>query len=356
MRSILGNEVNNAMKKWVIFSLIVLGCLLLALQYFAGKREKVVVLPLKAAPNEQTDVPLPPSSANYVGGNSNDGGLILPVVQSNYKGACPGGSLEEMRLTHGRYWGYLTKGVAVNRTETQKMYDLLANYVGCVAVAQDNLDICDTLPGEMSAGVVTVEASISPKYKCRERGTNALFGAYMAGKVKDAASCQGVVSYWGKNAAGLSVPDFCTAAAGGMERADSFLAEHMPSMAPGQFMKASLSCSGSGCLPSFKMYNAVKKGSSDACPRPSDGYCEALITKTPASCDKIVQEMSEEYCSSVARVNKITGGYIGMTQAEMETDIAQQKLKKEEAERQKKENEKIQAAVDKQAKILLNKK
>ena len=359
------------MKKWVILILVFLGGLLLVLQYFAGKREKSVIVPSGSAQTEPLGVALPPSSTEYAatdmapmpeyaGGASDYSRLNLPQVQSNYKGACQGGSLEEMRQTHGRYWGYFAKDTPFNFNETQKMYDLMAGYTGCVAAARQSISLCEALPGELPAGEIKVDISFTPRYKCREQVFNALFGAYMAGKVKDPVFCQGAVSFWKpENAAMISVPDFCKAAADGMDSAYSFLARYMPPSYKSQgkkFMPTSKSsCGGdAACLAIFQTYNAIQNGDAAACPR-SDGYCEAIITRAPASCENIVREMSGNYCSYMTRVKKVAGGYIGMSPEAIKADIAQQALLKKEADQQKKDNEKIQAELNKQVKKMLGK-
>ena len=372
------------MKKWVILILVILGGLLLALQYVASKREKAMVIPAEPVQSEPIGVALPASSTNYTspdmaGGNNYQSNLFLPAVQSDYTGACQGGSLEEMRRTHGSYWGLGSKDAAFNFEETMKMYELMANYVGCVAVARENPALCDSLPNDLSSDSAKVDAAFTPRYRCREQAANMLFQAYMAGRITDPASCKDSVSYWlPENAARISVPDFCKAAGGGMKSAGDFLAKYMPAKYKSQrdkFMPASKSsCGGDeACLTVFETYNAIMNGKADACPRSSNGYCEAVITRVPAPCEAIVREMSKDYCSYVTRVKKVSGGYIGMTKEDIKTYSAQQALRiaaaaaeqqkkaeaesqqRNEAERQRKANDKAQEELNKQAKKLLGK-
>ena len=375
------------MKKWVILILVILGGLLLALQYVARRNEKAMVMPARTAPSEQQGVALPASSTNYASSdmamsgdsNSYQSSLFLPAVQSSYIGACQGGALEEMRRTHGRYWGVGSRDAAFNFDETMKMYELVGNYVGCVAVARQNLSLCDTLPEELSSDSKKVDSAFTPRQRCREQAANMLFEAYMAGKVSDPVYCQTVVSYWlPENSARISVADFCKAAAGGMKSAGDYLAQFMPSKYKSQRDKAMpptrSACAGDDqCLAIFDAYTAVMNGNADACPRSSNGYCEAAITRVTAPCEGIVREMSKDYCSYVERVKKASGGYIGMSKEEIKTYSAQQSLKiaseaaerqkkaeaesqqRNEAERQRKANDKMQEEMNKQVKKLLGK-
>ncbi len=375
------------MKKWVILILVVLGGLLLALQYVSRRRETTAVSPPPPVQSEESGTSLPASSTNYVSPDTTPGPeagwdvnyqstLILPAVKTDYKGACQGGSLEEMRRTHGRFWGIGAKDVAFNFEETMRMYELLGSYVGCVAVARQNLAQCDTLPDDIASDSKKVDAAFTPRYRCREQASNALFYAYMAGKVSDPSFCQSAVSYWrSENTSKISVPDFCKAAGGGMKDAVAFLAKYMPPNVKNQGMPTSASsCGGdAACLAIYENYNAVRKDNADACQHPSNGYCEAAITRVPAPCETIVREMSQTYCSYVAKVKKGSGGYIGLSKEEVKTYSTQQavriaaeaeerrkkaeeesRLRNEEAD-QKKQNEKIQEEVNKQAKKILRK-
>ncbi len=338
------------MKKWGIFVLVVLGGLLLILQYFAGRRAQSISISSKSAQSEQTGAALPLSSTDYVepGGAiglgdavGDGGGLILPKVPTNYQGACLGGSLEEMRLTHGTYWGSRVEEGSFDFGETQKMYDMMASYVGCVAVARENIALCDTLPAEVTQGKDKWDAASTPKYKCQELATNTLLLAYIAGNVKNSAYCRKTLSSWQpKDVARISVPDLCKAGAeGGMSGASDYLIKRMPPEVKGQINKSlpssASSCGGDAkCLVTFQIYSAIKNGNVAGCPSSSDGYCEARITGNPASCENIVHEMSRNYCSYVERVKKVTGGFIGMSKEAIKAKVSPKQLSKEEAEKE----------------------
>ncbi|MBU2572806.1 MAG: hypothetical protein KKH28_01850 [Elusimicrobia bacterium] len=317
------------MKKWVILVLVLLGCLLLAMQYLMNKKAKGQVSPATTSQGEPGGVPLPPSATGYVipdssfapaPENLNDPSrLRLPIVPTNYKGACPGGSLAEMSATHGKFWGRLAKETPFSPNNTRRMYGFVADYIGCVAVARKNALICDMLPPEPpekgsvrpgagrpvaaggrsqprppEKGAIKERAQDGLRYNCRERVNPTLFIAYMAGKSRSSDSCQAMLAGWEPLVlANISVTDFCAATAKGIDAVNNYMQKTLGKKKPKRkkgivekdvsarqrFATSESSCGGNAeCINGAKLYNAIKSGNVSRCPR-------VLERRKPAGAD-----------------------------------------------------------------------
>jgi len=101
------------------------------------------------------------------------------------------------------------------------------------------------------------------------------------------------------------------------------------------------------CMSRYSTYAALKSGNGAACPKGTDAHCKALIERSVEPCDKVLQDMSQFYCATVAKVKKATGGYIGLSKDELKLELAKLKAQKTEADDMKKEQNKIMEEVNK---------
>lgn len=363
------------MKKWTILVIVVLAALILLVQYViekkvvpagpGGSQAPVAEQPLGVALPEDAAVSAARAVGNFVPETSGSvyGGIALPTIQPFYKGACEGGSLKEMLDTHDRYWGFFARNTAFTPEESNKMYNLLADYVGCQASARTDTTLCDNLPGVAEKDGQKVPKEITPHYICRDKTVSVLYEGYRAGLVKDEFPCRAMSERWDKTRVAMfSVPELCRKISEGRAPALSYLKGIFtaPEAAPlleATFPVKEADCAGDReCLNRYAIFKGVKSGNAKACPKEYATYCQALSERSALPCDKTLQEMSKFYCATVSRVKKATGGYIGMSKADIAAEIEKAKAVKNEADMIKKEQEKQQAEVNKRAKELLNSK
>ena len=359
------------MKKWGILGLVILGGLIVGLQYYINKGEKAKGLQTPSGPGDSVGVALPPAATGYVppessyntaAGNYND--LSVPAAQSAYKGACPGGSLAEILAAHGKIWGYFVPkaNIAFEWKDNETIYKFLGDYAGCVATARADISVCDTLPGELNSDMAKIPLDSSLYAQCREKSGTWLGYSYLAGKIKGRDSCNAALAgIPQRKLARFSLPDLCEAAAKGPDAARELLLKAMTKEKHRKAIKMRLpgskaSCAGNAdCLNRFNLYNVVKDGKISACPRADAAYCEAVITRASTPCETIVRDMSKAYCASVERIKKKSGGFIGMSKDEVQLEIKQQNAQKAAAELQKKEEEKTLIETNKKVKKILGK-
>ncbi|MFA6433795.1 MAG: hypothetical protein WCW52_03790 [Elusimicrobiales bacterium] len=366
------------MGKWGILTLVVLGGLLLILKYFSYISARQTPQPAELGLEQPPGVALPPAATFY--NELQPSGfhapetyteLALPKEPAPYKGACRGGSLEEMRASHGKYWGFFTPDAAFNAPETDKMYDFVAGYVGCVALARDDMNLCASLPGETQRNNLKIGFKTAPNSRCRKRASLLLFRSYVAGNAGNREHCSAVLANWRRPPV-FSGSEFCGIAVKGPRAAMEFLSGALPRKKEKlrKFMPASKAeCGGdAGCIDNFQLYAAIRDGKISECPRSADrSLCEALISGSETPCEAIVRDMSRFYCAAVERVKKTTQGYIGLTLEEIKTAAARKTLEqaeqnrqrlekdrlKKEEERQKEAGRKIQDAINKKVKAML---
>jgi hypothetical protein len=290
------------------------------------------------------------------------GPISIPTMQSSYKGACPGGSLKDMLASHDTYWGSFAKDTPFRFEDTLKMYELMQDYVSCHAAARTDVSFCDSLPGPAEKDGIKVSLDTSPSFLCRNKTTTLLFEAYLAGNIKGDSYCRLYLAGFDQaDLARFSAPEFCEAASKGPENAGSFLLKVLgPSAkdAPVNIAKAfpakENDCKqDQKCLLKFRIYSAVKSGRPNDCPAGYKAQCQALAGRSTAPCDKILQDMSKFYCDSVEKVKKLHGGYIGMSKEALAAEIDKTKAAKIEADSLKKQQESIQADVNKKAKKMM---
>ena len=368
------------MKKWGILVLVIAGGMLLALKYFSNKSLKEGAKSAVPGQEQQTGVALPPSATAYsypvTAGPYSDGTgsydyIALPEEITPYKGACEGGSLNEMRSTHGRYWGYFARYTPFSSTDTNKMYNLVAGYVGCVALAHDDISLCDSLPGEAEQGGIKVETEMSLRYKCRKlAGPLLLSGKKLTshtktlsgGSAKDGDPCAAPAS--GQKASEAARQE-CKKSLLGQRpsrdpsaRPDKKDKSRNKDSAKKKGRPASESACGGDmkCVNKFRLFSAIKNGKVSDCPKTADRVlCEALITRSAKPCEVIIRDMSKHYCSAVERVNKATGGFLGMSPDEIKATFEQRKQERLETERQKVEGDKVQTEINKDIKKMFKK-
>ncbi len=354
------------MKKWGILGLVILFGLLMFLRFLSKKAEAPSNMPPVTPPEEAAGVALPPGAtaqtmaetpiaSSYVSGAGDYNDLMLPKMFSKYDGACKGASLEEMRATHGRYWGYFAKYSVLTPEENKKLYEYTADYVACSALARNDSDMCGALPGEAEADGIKVDSRMSVSDKCKKRADPVLFLSYLAGKVKSSNSCYAVVSGWKpKILAKISMPALCDAASKGIIPTREYALSVFPDQKRkimSLFPDSKSSCGGDAeCLASFALYSAIKDGNASECPAAKAAFCEAVITKSPSGCETIVKDMSKYYCRVIARGMKVTNGRLGMSPDEIKADIAKVEEDKKYKETQKKEVDKITEELNKRIK------
>lgn len=294
------------MKKWVILILVILGGLLLALQYLMNKKAGPG-LPAANTPVDSNGVPLPAGATNYlanipyappINDLSDPSKLNIPMIPTTYKGACEGGALTDMIGTHNKYWGRLAKDNPFSPNDTRRMYAFVGDYVGCVAVARDNATLCDTLPPDPpqkgtprlgaradspqpappDRGNLKVRSEGGLRFNCRKRVNPILFIAFMAGKSKSSDSCSAILSGWKPpTLAKISITDFCAAAEKGIDAVTEYMQKTIvkkkkkdskkPARSGTRFASSESACGGNKeCIASAKLYNAIRSGNAAQCP------------------------------------------------------------------------------------------
>jgi len=364
------------MKKWTILGIVALAAILLSVQYVLDKKKTAIQagggMP---AIEEPVGVALPEGATSYMArqaenvmpeaGGAVYGSISLPTIQTVSKGACEGGSLREMLATHDKYWGFFAWDTPFTQAETQKMYALLADFVACHAAARTDVTLCDSLPGPAEKKGYKVTLEMTPSNTCRKKTTNLLFESYLAGNIQGDSYCRLGLSGWDQgDLARFSVPEFCGVLAKGPENAAPFLLKAFAPTPPEAAARLAMDfpvkeadCRKDGdCLVKYNIYKSLKSGRSQGCPKEYVPHCQALTDRSTASCEKLLQNMSEFYCSSVKRVKKVTGGYIGMTKEEIAADIERTKAAKAEGDNIKKAQDKALEEVNKRVKEMLHKK
>lgn len=340
------------MKKWGILVVVVLGGLLLVLQYFTDKDARREFSSSGPGQEQPIGVALPPSATFYAapqtsdfypGGTESSESLPQPAGLGPYTGACEGGSLEEMRASFGTYWGIVAPNSPFLPADTDKMYELMNNYVGCLALARNDINLCDSLPTEPKQdGVEPPDAKLRRKYACR-----GLYGPLLdtdsSGNVKSIDSCYTTLPD------GRKEPD--------LSRLECKIALKRP-RGPMRWPTSKAACAGdTECLNMLSLHLAAKSGKVSECPRTADRrLCEALITRSERPCEELVRDMSKFYCAAVVRAKKANGGFIGVSQEEIKAIVARKKLEQAEADRRKQEDEKTLADLNKNVRQKLKKK
>lgn len=365
------------MKKWTILTIAVLAAILLVMQYLIEKKKVAMIGSGQQAGSgeQQLGVALPDSATTYAGvavdnyvpeyvGGAAYGAIVMPMIQSSYKGACEGSSLQDMLATHGRYWGYLARNAAFNQSETQKMYDQLADYTACQAAARPDIGLCDALPSEVEQSGHKVDVRITPGYRCRNRMINLLFEAYRAGNISGDSYCRlGVGTFNKEDLEKFSVPEFCSVLPKGQEALEDFLLKAFAVDTPEARarvrkeypVKEGDCAKDKECLAKYGIYSAVKKGQPEACPNDYQSQCRALAERSTVPCDKVLRDMSQFYCEAVARVKKVSGGFIGLSREEVKVELDRLKAIRTTEEAARKEQQRVTEEINKNVRKVLKK-
>ncbi|HAH31627.1 MAG TPA: hypothetical protein DCL44_04870 [Elusimicrobia bacterium] len=337
------------MKKWTVLVFIALLGLILGLRYLSKKNEAKVEQNAGMQLSEPVGVALPQGVNTY----SPSGSVASSPADSSAldaaasKGACEGGALNDILSSHGVSWGYSTKGVVFEPSETEKIYEALENYFSCEAVAMDDMAACGPLTTD-SGDKGDVRFS-NPRYKCSDSANRVLFKAYMAGMHGNASACASFLAGDSVKDIKLDTVEFCNIAAKGMENICVGLAPFLPASKKAEcltvFPAKKTDCSGKEfCLDNYKIYSAIKARNPGQCPEKYRPACEAFFSKRQASCSNLITKASKLYCSSLAVLKKKQAS--GMFLSEQE---------KKDAEIRKKEEERIMQEVNKNARKMLGK-
>jgi len=363
------------MKTKIIAVVIVLAAALGTLMYVSSrKRAELPPPPQTAAPQAEQGVALPAGATEYSApasvapistyipsaGPADYSKLSLIPAAMAAKGTCEKGSPKDIIEAHGRVWGYfMGQNVGFNPDQTDKTYQLLSEYYACASMARGDDSLCDSLPGEAQQGNVTVALSQSPQFMCKQKAAPILFRAYLAGRTTNLGACQAELNDWyPDNVAKVSPPDFCSSAAKGPASLASYLASKMPQSASMSRMYLPASASSCGgdrdCQVNYSLYKAFSDGSPAGCPPALRPYCSALMERTQAACAPILDELSKNYCSSLADASRRSKGYVGMTPDQVKADIQLQAQKKSDADKQHQENEKSMKILNQNVKTMMD--
>ncbi len=365
------------MKIKIVIVVLVLAVAFAALKFMSSR--KAPVTPAAPGPQvtqqEDQGVPLPAGATGQVPVSEvSTPGYIPPVAPVDYsgltllpgameaKGACEKGSPKEIIAAHGRMWGYfMGQNVGFNPDQSRRVYDYISEYYACASMSRGDVSLCDLLPGEAAQDSVKVEYGASPLARCRERAVPLLFRAYLAGKTNNVSVCQSELGDWyPANAAKVSQPDFCAAAAQGPSALAAYLTQKIPEFpsARGVYLPDSLSsCGGDqNCRNNFSVYKALKAGSADSCPENLKPFCNAFIDKTRAACAPIINEMSKDYCASLADANKRSKGFAGLTPDQVKEELKAQAAKKAEEDKRLKDNASTTKDINERVRAIMKKK
>lgn len=352
---------------------VVLAAALIGLKYFASKQQSAA--PQQAAQTgqpEQQGVALPTGAKDYSAATAESVYVptqamgsyemfTLPQAVMSIKGACEGGSPKEIMENHGKTWGYFTgRRIAFDTKRNHEMYSFVANYYSCLAMARQDITICNELPGEAERDGVKLTLDDSPLGMCRTRAGDLLFRAYVAGKAKDQQNCMGYLALWdAKDQGRISPPEFCAAAAQGPEKFTEYGREKMGQFfAIGEKMMAftkKVCGSDQECLLNNAAWEGIRTGSPSKCPPHLASHCAALAEKTQVPCVDILMDMSRKYCGYYKELLKTGGGYAGITADEVKEDLREKAQKKAEEDRLRKEQEAVTKQTNERVKKMIGK-
>jgi hypothetical protein len=357
------------MKKWTILVIVVLAAVLLFMQYLMEKRKSDTAIPGRPVQSAepQLGVALPESATGYVSpaevylpppaGVKSTGQISFPMPPTGYKGACEGGSLSDMLATHDKYWGFFARTAAFSQQDSQRMYALLGDYAACNAAARHDLGFCAYLPQSFERGTERSSEDMAPYQACWKNSLPVIYEGFRAGLVKDQSSCRYTMEQADRNIVSrFSIPEMCAELGKSRGAAETYLRNifrDMPSSRADELLdtsfpeKAADCRKDQDCMNRYSTYAALKSGNGAACPKGTDAHCKALIERSVEPCDKVLQDMSQFYCATVAKVKKATGGYIGLSKDELKLELAKLKAQKTEADEMKKEQNKIMEEVNK---------
>ena len=290
------------MKKWGILGLVILGGLILGLQYYINRAEKTTGMLPRSGQADQVGVALPPAATDYVMpeysgnnaalGTGNYESLSVPTAQSAYQGTCPDSSLAGILAAHGKTWGYFApkSNLILEVKDSELLYKSVNAYVECLAAARSDIGLCETLPAKYataglnnSALPVKNRPESNPALDCRIRTSKLMFDAYLLGKTTEFSVCEASRIFWDEpSREKIPLQAYCQAASKGVESAREFIIKAEPEY-PSDAVKKVYPVSKADCagdpkfLFNFSLYSAIKSGKASACPPAPAGAPARLL-------------------------------------------------------------------------------
>ncbi|MDD5209773.1 MAG: hypothetical protein PHV36_10330 [Elusimicrobiales bacterium] len=96
-------------------------------------------------------------------------------------------------------------------------------------------------------------------------------------------------------------------------------------------------------------------GAAGGCPTGQEALCSAYLSKSEASCSALLAKLGSSYCAYLAKAQKRAGGYAGYSPEEVKAVFKKAEEEKAEAERRRKENEKITEEINTRVRKMMGK-
>jgi len=307
------------MKKIFIGVLLILMAALLIFQHIQSNRPNKNASVVKQNQNiEEGGVSLPKEAsemANIISNRQNIPQQQIPADNKNqpvpeHIAGCVRNSVPDILQDHGTVWGDSPKGYQNPRKyvftpdEVLRIKDLLSRYYACKAVAVRNNYICSELPNTSSDG-----KSFTPKDYCNDYYNMVSFTGFMAGRIKEDASCRDFLTGDRMRGAPKLNPDiFCKAASKGLpDLCESMKGQGMDNMRElchSRFPSKASDCDKSWptCLKLDALYKGINKSDPSLCPPEYEEMCSALISGGDGVCTKLKDKLVITYCDIYKRV------------------------------------------------------
>lgn len=337
------------MKKWhIVFLVLAMAAVIAVKQYGKNKQGEGVPAPAQPAQSAQPEGQALPREALETPGvtgqqmTASIDPLSFAEANTQY---CEGVSVNRIMSDYGRLWGAGVKDyLAFPKKEQEAIIEYVTSYYACRS-AVSGPDVCTMLPDYMADPVNKESGPLS--HGCLEGAERIFLPGYMAGREKKPEYC-GMLREWDGQPP-FPIGDeagFCSAAVSGMEKICSSI---KPQLSPAQLAKcyAEFPRNASDCagnkesLERLAVYSAVKAKNAALCPSGIKEACSAYVSGSPTPCASIAKELSTKYCGFLASLAKQSFGKVGITQAEFQSLLKEEELKKAELKRQKAEQEKV---------------
>jgi hypothetical protein len=345
------------MRKWAVLVIVLLLAAAAALQYGQRREELKKAAELPGQP--QHLLPKDLLAVPPVSGPPATYGALPTVKDAAYdRGACAGGSVNEMLSSHGKVWGYTASLRAFSPRETEAIYVLLASYFSCKGLAAGAPAYCDYLPAESGDGRGAVPLAKSPNFKCRTDYLDVAFPGFTAGRGAGDADCRMFYeTNFGPGRSNLRTADFCRAAAKGIPNICGGLSQFVDAKDQADcrrvFPTRPRDCGDSpGCFYRTGIYEALKRGEAGACPESYRPQCGAYLSKSTDSCAGLLTALGGAYCEFLAKAQEASGGMAGYSEQDVRDALAQ----KAELERQAIERRLLDEETKRRARKALGKK
>ncbi|MBI4352225.1 MAG: hypothetical protein HY550_12385 [Elusimicrobia bacterium] len=142
----------------------------------------------------------------------------------------------------------------------------------------------------------------------------------------------------------------------GLARGDPAFCDYLPGESRGG--RAVITREGSPNYLCGQYYRSVSSltAAGGACPEGLGGLCSAFSAKSEASCSALLSKTGSAYCGYLAKAQKRAGGYAGFSPEEVKAAIGKEEEDKAEAERLRRENERITEEVNARVRKLLGRR